>query len=534
AVEKILARHERLPESWPVAGTSGYDFLIRVNNLVVASEHEQAMTDSYHLFTGETEPWEEVVHAAKLQVMRQDLAAEVERQTTLLAHICDRHRRNRDHTRRELRDALREMVAGFGVYRTYVRPGRPATEQDRRELDHAVEATRRRRPDIDSELCLFLGELALGVHEGESEAEFCERLQQVTAPVMAKGVEDTAFYRYNRLVSLNEVGGEPGIFGTPVSQFHETTSRTARRWPETMLTLSTHDTKRSADVRARLNVLSEIPNEWREAVARWAELAARHWRDAEPDRNAEYLLYQTLVGAWPLDLNRALLFMSKAVREAKVRTSWVEPDVGYEEALEGFLRGLFGDDSFLRGVESFLADNHVVGRGRQNSLVQSALLLTCPGVPDLYQGTELWDLSLVDPDNRRPVDFDIRFHLLHEVKSASVTDVTGRLDAGSPKLWMVHRLLEHRRHNPEQFETSTYEPLASQGPSSSSMVAFTRSDLSVVAPVRTDALLAGTTVALPGGQWRDVLSGEAYSGGTHDVARLTSAFPVAVLSRGTG
>jgi (1->4)-alpha-D-glucan 1-alpha-D-glucosylmutase len=336
------------------------------------------------------------------------------------------------------------------------------------------------------------------------------------------------------LVSLNEVGGEPWIFGTPVSQFHEATSRTARHWPDTMLTLSTHDTKRSADVRARLNVLSEIPNEWREAVTRWAELAARHWHDADPDRNAEYLLYQTLVGAWPLDVDRALVFMSKAAREAKVRTSWVEPDPSYEQALEGFVRGLFGDDRFLAGVEDFLTENQLVERGRQNSLVQTALLLTCPGVPDLYQGTELWDLSLVDPDNRRPVDFDIRVHLLDQVKRASVADVTARLDTGSPKLWMVHRLLEHRRHKPEQFESSTYEALACQGPSSAWIVAFTRGELAVVAPARTDAPLAGTTVALPYGEWRDVLSGAAYSGGTHDVAGLSSAFPVAVLSRGTG
>ncbi len=532
-VEKIRAAHEELPESWPVAGTTGYDFLIRVNNLFVASEHEQSMTDAYHRFTGQSEAWDDVIHAAKLQVMRQDLVAEVERLTTLLAHVCDRHRRNQDHTRRELRDALREIVAGFRVYRTYVRPGRPATEQDRSEVDHAVEASRRRRPDIDEELLLFLGQLALALHDGESEAEFCERLQQLTSPVMAKGVEDTAFYRYNRLVSLNEVGGEPGIFGTPVLQFHEATARMARHWPETMLTLSTHDTKRSGDVRARLNVLSEIPNDWREAVARWAELAERHWQGTAPDRNAEYLLYQTLVGAWPLDVERAVLFMSKAVREAKLRTSWVEPDPDYEQAIEGFVRGLFGDDRFLAELEGFLAEHGLVGRGHQNSLVQTALLLTCPGVPDLYQGSELWDLSLVDPDNRRPVDFDTRARLLNKVKAAPIADVTGRLDAGSPKLWMVHRLLEHRRHYREGFESSTYDPLGCQGPSSASVVAFTRGELAVIAPVRTDASLAGTTVVLPGGEWRDVLAGEVHSGGTHDVATLLSAFPVAVLARGT-
>jgi (1->4)-alpha-D-glucan 1-alpha-D-glucosylmutase len=265
-VEKILELGESIPGSWPVAGTSGYDFMARVNNLFVDTANEQAMTDCYAGFTGETAAYDEVAHEAKHQIMHNELAAEVERLTGLLAALCEDHRRHRDHTRRELRHALRELVANFPVYRTYVQPGRPASEADRRHVAAAVSDAAGRRPEIDPELLTFLGELAVGEHAGALELDFAYRLQQLTGPVMAKGVEDTAFYRYHRLISLNEVGGNPGIFGRPVVDFHTDTAAMAEHWPESMLTLSTHDTKRSADVRARLNVLSELPAEWRVAT----------------------------------------------------------------------------------------------------------------------------------------------------------------------------------------------------------------------------------------------------------------------------
>ncbi|HEX4864689.1 MAG TPA: malto-oligosyltrehalose synthase, partial [Acidimicrobiales bacterium] len=530
-VEKILSINEELPRAWPVAGTSGYDFLINVNNLFVAREHEAEMTEAYHGFTGETASWPDVAHAAKLQVMRQDLAADVERLSTLLAHVCDRHRRNRDHTRPELRDALRELVARYTVYRTYVHPTEEVSDTDRMHVDIAVSETRRNRPDIDAELVVFLGELALGVHEGAAEAEFSQRLQQLTAPVIAKGVEDTAFYRYNRLISLNEVGGEPGVFGSPLGRFHEAMAVVDRDWPATMTTLSTHDTKRSADVRARLNVISEIPSEWTGAVALWADLAASHRRGGWPDANAEYLLYQSLIGAWPLPPDRAAAFMIKAVREAKVLTSWTEINSEYEEAVEGFVRGVLGDYKFVAGVEAFLGANRLIERGRQNSLVQTALLLTCPGVPDLYQGTEIWDLSLVDPDNRRPVDFRIREQLLNEVRSLSVREVVPVADSGAPKIWMVHKLLEHRRRNLDDFGSELYEPLTTGGPGGDSVAAFERGRLAVVAPVRTGTDWTDTTVDLPSGEWRDVLTGDLSGGGTRGVGELLAGFPVAVLTR---
>ena len=530
-VEKILARAEEIPRVWPVAGTTGYDFLVSVNNLFVDRDHEPEMTDAYQRFTGEMDPWPQVAHAAKLQVMREDLAAEVERLTTLLAHVCDRHRRNRDHTRRELRDSLRELIAHYSVYRTYVRPGDGVGDTDRVQVETAVKETRLSRPDLDAELVVFLGELAMGAHDGAAEAEFALRLQQLTAPVIAKGVEDTAFYRYNRFVSLNEVGGEPGVFGTPVKRFHEAMAVADRDWPATMITLSTHDTKRSADVRARLNVISEIPLEWAASVARWAEIAEPHRRDGWPDPNTEYLLYQSLLGAWPLGEDRAVAFMAKAVREAKVHTSWTETNAEYEDAVESFVRAVLADGRFVSSIEDFLNENQVVRRGRENSLSQTALLLTCPGVPDLYQGNEIWDLSLVDPDNRRAVDYGVREGLLNEVVLLPVGDVVGRNDSGAPKIWMVHKLLDHRRRNVDQFGSEFYEPLSTGGPGGDSVVAFTRGRLAVVAPTRTGRDWNGTTVDLPPGEWRDVLTGDLSDGGARELRGLLAGFPVAVLAQ---
>ncbi len=301
-VEKILAAGEELPGSWAVAGTTGYDFLNAAGQLFVDPAGEAALRDGYARFTGVTGDYAELVYAAKLEIMRDDLAAEVERLTELLDRVCERHRRQRDHTRRELREALTEFVAGFGVYRTYARTGRPASAADREHIAAAAASVTGRHPDIDAELVTFLADLLLLRYPGADETEFAVRFDQVSAPVMAKGVEDTAFYRYLPLVSLNEVGGDPGQFGGSRGRLPRRPwpGRTAR-WPETMLTLSTHDTKRSADVRARISLLSELPEAWIAAVRRWAARCEPHKRSGWPDRNTEYLLYQTLVGAWPIE-----------------------------------------------------------------------------------------------------------------------------------------------------------------------------------------------------------------------------------------
>ena len=577
-VEKILATGEDLPQSWPVAGTSGYEFLNRVNQLFVDPGGRRAMLAGYARFAGQQAAYPDIVHAAKLQIMHEDLAAELERLTGLLAEVCERHRRQRDHTRRELRDALREVIAAYDVYRSYLRPGYPVTAADQAHAATAVAAATQRRPDIDAELLAFIGELLVLRHPGAPEADFAVRFAQLSAPVMAKGVEDTAFYRYYPLLSLGEVGGNPGRFGAPPEDFHRDMVQAARRWPEAMLTLSTHDTKRSGDVRARISLLSELPHEWESAARLWAERNKGYKHNDLPDANAEYLLYQTLVGAWPIDAARAGAFMAKAAREAKVRTSWTDPDAEYDDALARFVSAVLADDGFVTDLEAFLAEHALVERGRVNSLAATTLLLTCPGVPDLYQGTETWDLSLVDPDNRRPVDYGARRSLLDALAGAGPQEALARADEGGPKLWLIRRLLDHRRRHPGAYGPgSGYEPLLVSGPKAGHAVAFTRTGgLAVVVP----RLLVGlggagdrggdsgrrdsgrhdsgrhdsdrhdsdrrdsdrrvsdrrdwdcTTVTLPEGDWVDVLTGERANvgaGGGVSIESLLRRFPVAVL-----
>jgi len=532
-VEKILQPGERLPRSWPVAGTSGYDFLNHVNQLFTDAGQGAALRACYARFTGLHQDYADVAYAAKLQIMREELAAEVERLTGLLADVCERHRRHRDYTRRELRDCMREIIAAFPVYRTYFRPGHPAADPDLAHVATAVGRARERRPDLDAELFGFVGDLITGKYPGEEETGFAVRFAQVSAPVMAKGVEDTAFYRYQPLVSLNEVGGDPGQFGRPVDDFHRAMADAARHWPEGMLTLSTHDTKRSLDVRARISVLSELPDAWERAVGRWADLASRHKQDGWPDRNTEYLFYQTLVGAWPISPGRVGAFMLKAAKEAKVHTSWIDPNAGYDDALSAFVTATLADQGFVAGLEGFLAGHRLVERGRVNSLAQTALMLTCPGVPDLYQGTEVWDESLVDPDNRRPVDYHRRRALLDSLADGGPEGALARGHEGGPKLWLIHRLLGHRRRHPGAYgPRSGYAPLAVTGARAAHAVAFTRSGgLAVLVPRRTTGDWAGTTVDLPAGPWTDVLTGQPVNGGQVEVAALLRRFPVAILGK---
>jgi (1->4)-alpha-D-glucan 1-alpha-D-glucosylmutase len=535
-VEKILEDDEDLPRSWPVAGTTGYEFLNHVNQLFVDSRHEAAMLASYAGFTGQGQDYAEVMYAAKLQIMREDLAAEVERLTALLADVCERHRRHRDYTRRELRDALREVIAAFPVYRMYVRAGHPVTAADRAHVAIAVGAARQRRPDLDAELAGFIGDLLTGDYPGAAETAFAVRFAQVSAPVMAKGVEDTAFYRYQPLVSLNEVGGDPGRFGRPAADFHRAMADAARHRPETMLTLSTHDTKHSGDVRARISLLAELPGPWARAVDRWAGRNQGHKQGGWPDRNAEYLLYQTLVGAWPIDPGRAGAFMLKAAKEAKVHTSWIDPNPGYDDSLSAFVTGVLADQGFVADLEGFLAEHRLVELGRVSSLAQTALLLTCPGVPDLYQGTELWDLSLVDPDNRRPVDYQERRRLLDRLAGGGPEEALARAGQGGPKLWLIHRVLGHRRRHPGAYGPgSGYQPLRVHGPWARHAVAFARSGgLAVIVPrlvASLDEQWTDTTAGLPDGNWVDVLTGEKVDGGRASVAALLRRFPVAVLGR---
>jgi (1->4)-alpha-D-glucan 1-alpha-D-glucosylmutase len=521
-VEKILEHNERLPTTWATAGTTGYDFLNLVGGLFVDPAGERALTGLYEELTGGLTDWAAVVVEKKLLVLRQTLAADLIRLTTLLGAVCERHRRYRDYARNELHEVLREVAASFPVYRTYVPP---VGDDDRAFIDAAAADVARRRPDIDADLLDFVRRLLLGEIDGESEGELVARFQQLTGPVMAKGVEDTAFYTFNRLVSLNEVGGDPSRFGTSVEEFHAACAEAQEQWPTAMLATSTHDTKRSEDVRARISLLSEIPDEWAGFAVRWV-------KDGPVDANAQYLLLQVLVGAWPLEPDRAVAYMEKASKEAKERTSWIDPDPTYDEALTRHVRDMLADDVFQGELAAFVAP--LIEAGRLSSLSQALIKLTVPGVPDIYQGQELWDLSLVDPDNRRPVDYQRRRRLLAELDDLKVDEVLRRSDEGLPKLLVVRRALALRARRPGAFgRGATYRPVAATGDRADHVVAFARSEQVVtVAPrlvLGLDGQWGRTAVEVPEGRWVNVFTGDDLEGGSVELAELLRTFPVALL-----
>ncbi len=532
--EKILQPGEHLPETWPVAGTTGYDFMNRLLRLFVAPEAQQPLTRFYELFTGRRAPWEELVYAAKLRVIDELLAADQRRVTAAFVRVCEKNRFYRDFTRSEIRDAVRELLACLPVYRTYVRPEvGQVTEADRRHVETAVSTAASRRPELDADLLRFMAEVMLLDHTGPEESEFVARFQQTSGPVMAKGVEDTAFYSFNRLVCLNEVGGDPDQFSLGLEDFHEAAHAAAVRWPAAMVSTSTHDTKRSEDVRARLALLSEVVPDWAAAVERWSAHNERYRTDEFPDSNAEYLLYQVLVGAHPLSSERALAYMEKATREAKEYTSWIAPNERYDSALRGFVQAVLADREFAADLDAFVRP--LVLPGWMTSLSMKLVALTAPGVPDIYQGTELWDLSLVDPDNRRPVDFERRQNLLDELLAGiSAVEAWARREEGLPKLMVVQRALALRRRLPDAFLGGAYQPLIARGARAEHLVAFARDSRAVTLAPRLLMGLAGgwgdTRVELPPGRWRDEFSGREFEGGELPVDRILEEFPVGLLS----
>jgi (1->4)-alpha-D-glucan 1-alpha-D-glucosylmutase len=413
------------------------------------------------------------------------------------------------------------------VYGTYDPGGGPATGAARAVVARAAAAAAARRPDLAGAVRRLAAYLVDGTHPA-----LATRFQQVSGPAMAKGVEDTAFYRYHRLVSLNEVGCSPARFGSDVAAFHAACAERAERMPEGMTALSTHDTKRSEDVRARISLLAEVPEEWAAAVRRWSAMTARHKRDGAPDANLEYLLYQTFVGAYPLDRDRAVAYAGKASREAKQHTSWLDPDPAYDAAVAGWVRAVLADSEFQADLAAFVEP--LVVHGWTASLAQKLVQLTMPGVPDVYQGSELWDLSLVDPDNRRPVDYGLRRRLLAELDGLDAEAVNARAAEGLPKLLVVSRALRLRRERAAAFAGS-YEPLAVEGGWADRVVAFARGGEVVTVVPRLSMHVADwkdTTVALSPGRWRNVLTGDAVTGGEVRVADLFARFPVALLERG--
>ncbi len=506
-VEKILMGDESLPTDWPVHGTTGYDFAALTDALFVDARGAGLMTRCYQDFTGDTVTLEHKIYEAKHLVMRNLLSSELQVLATELARIAEADLHTRDYTLSSLRDALREIVACFPVYRTYIASSQ-VSSRDRNQVLKAVAEARRRSRAADLSVFdlvrdVLLGDIALGkpLPFQEQALRLAMKLQQYTGPVTAKGVEDTAFYRYHRLTSLNEVGQDAGRFGVAVDGYHRANRQRYERWPHALLAGSTHDAKRSEDVRSRLHVLSEVGEAWRAHAARWSRLHRRFRRQIEgqivPDPPTEYLLYQTLLGAWPLqdpanDDDRQVLrdrfraYMEKAAKEAKIHTSWTNPDSDYESAIAAFTDAVLDRDRNAAFFEDFLPFQRRIARlGLYNSLSQVLLRLTAPGVPDIYQGCELWSFSLVDPDNRRPVDFARRAAQLDEIQAADSGDpqqlsaltsaLLSSLDDGRAKLYLIQRALELRRQDPQLFEQGDYVPLKTQGPHSERLCSFSRS-----------------------------------------------------------
>lgn len=539
SVEKILAPGEPLPDDWAVDGTSGYDFLVTANGLFVDGANSDAFTRVYHEWTGDNTRFADLTYRKKLLILDVSLASELQMLTHRLDRLAQRDRHTRDFTHNGLRHALREVIACFPVYRSYVSDD-GVGDADRRYVEAAVEQAIARNPKAEPSVFHFVRDAVLLKYpESFTDADkaeqrlFAGRFQQLTAPTTAKGIEDTSFYIYNRLVSLNEVGGEPGHFGTPPGAVHGYLRDRQQKWAYGLSPLSTHDTKRSEDVRARINVLSELPGEWADCVARWGRSNEPHRRtvggSSAPDGNDEYLLYQTLIGAWPLEphgpdeyatfVERIQAYMTKALREAKVRTSWVNPNEEYETAVRDFVTRVLDDqpaNAFLQHVRPF--QRRVSHLGMLNALSQTLLRLTAPGVPDTYQGTELWDFSLVDPDNRRPVDYPRRARMLTDLKARAeaagsdrttfARDLAAAKEDGRVKLYVTWQALRTRQEHPGLFSGGEYHPAEVIGNCQGHVFGFARRHAgrsAVVVVPRLMARLAPNPGDLPTGAdvWRD-------------------------------
>ncbi len=497
-VEKVLEPGEELPADWPVAGTTGYDALAEVDGVLVDPAGEAAFTALDEALTGVRTRWPDLVHDCKLDVASGMLRAEVRRLAALAPGLAGTEA------------ALAEVLACFPVYRSYL----PAGAAD---LATAVAGARARRPDLESTLDALAPRLA------DPADPLAVRFQQISGAVMAKGVEDTAYYRWTRFVMLNEVGGDPSAFGLPVDRFHAAMVRRLDRWPAGMTTLSTHDTKRSADVRARLAVLAELPDDWAAAVSRWSAAAP------PPDFALGHLLWQTVVGAWPIDRERLHGYLTKAMREARTATGWDDPDTAFEERMHAVADAVY-EDPVLAADVSELADR-IAPYGWSNSLTGALLQLAMPGMPDTYQGGELWDYSLVDPDNRRPVDFATRRSLLARLDAGWLPPVD---ETGAAKLLVVSRALRLRRDRPDAF--GSYAAMSATGPAADHCVAFDRGGAVAVGtrlPVRLarDGGWRDTALPLPPGTWTDALTGATHPGCAVALSEILAHYPVALLAR---
>lgn len=574
-VEKILASHESL-RPWPIAGTTGYDFINEVGGLFVDPEGEAPLTRIYREFTARAEPFDAVLYAGKRRVTEVNLASETNVLAGSFHALSMSHWSTRDFTLNGIRAALQEVIAMFPVYRTYV-AGTGAASEDRRYIDWAVARAKRHWPGVDTSVFDFLhavltGDLvrAPGGYHRRTVQRLAMRFQQLTGPVMAKGAEDTAFYRYARLLALNEVGGDPSRFGVSVAAFHHQAEARATAWPQAMLAGTTHDTKRGEDARARLALISELPEAWEQHLAVWSRINRIRRSEVDgvttPDPNDEYFFYQTVLGAWPLDLSlenvdgvaafaeRVGATMIKMVREAKEQSSWSNPNAEYEAALSRFVAGALDatrPNPFLQDMASFV--EALARPGAVNSLAQTLIRLTAPGVPDIYQGAELWDLSMVDPDNRRPVDWPARRRMLEALQrdhgdgaagGVRMAELAAGWRDGREKLFLVWRALQFRAREPDLFARGSYLPLTASGEKAAHVCAFARQHqgrtLLVAVPRLVGRLTRGggavdwsdTAVEAPApAMWHDALSGSPLGARAERIAaaELFRNFPVALL-----
>ncbi|HSU65428.1 MAG TPA: malto-oligosyltrehalose synthase [Tepidisphaeraceae bacterium] len=562
AVEKILAVGEPLPPAWPVNGTSGYDFLNEVNGLFVDRGNESAISQTYERLTGQRTSFEDLVYEKKKLILDRSLASELHMLARRLDRLAQSDRSSRDFTETGLRNALAEVIACFPVYRSYLNSSSPNGEC---HVRHAIVQSIRRNPTTDPAVFHFISDMLLQKSprgftktDRADQLRFAGKFQQLTAPVTAKGIEDTAFYVYNRLISLNEVGGDPGRFGILPDELHSYFKDRQTRWPYALSPLSTHDTKRSEDVRARINVLSEMPEEWERAVTRWMRLNDRHRKQVNgsdaPDRNDEYLLYQTLIGGWPMGeydaaawTSRITSYLQKALREAKVHTSWTDPNEQYEQATLDFARQILDPAAGAEFLAEFLPfQKRISELGIFNSLSQALLRIAAPGVPDTYQGSELWDFSLVDPDNRRPVNYESRRTLLAERNSPR--EMLLNPQDGRIKLFVTTTALRARRERPGLFSKGEYLPASVSGSESDHVFAFARRHGPELAIVLVPRLVAKLQVPVGAGVWGDTaisipgLSTDAdlvncftgarirWDGTSMKVAEALGEFPVALLA----
>lgn len=576
--EKILEHHERIRPDWAVHGTTGYDLLNLINGVFVDRSHNPAFLRLYSKFVGSGPNFTELRTTCKKLILEVSMAGELYTLAGKLDRISEHNRRTRDFTMQSLQEALAEFIAAFPVYRSYIQPDATTVDSDDRHyIDHAIRTAKRRNPSTDPTIFDFIGSIllledldSLTPEQRDARMEFILALQQTTGPVMAKGLEDTAFYREFPLASLNEVGGDPDRFGVSVAEFHSRCEEQAQHWPYSMIATSTHDTKRSEDVRARINVLSEIPPQWERTIYRWRRMNSRRKTQVDghhvPTTKDEYLFYQTLLGIWPVapapegegDLTQRMVdYMIKATREAKQITSWVKVNEEFETALTDFVQKTLDparSSKFLADFGAFV--DQIAMPGAINSLAQVLIKLTAPGIPDMYQGTELWDFSLVDPDNRRPVDYELRKRILEEViqrqnESAYLEELQEHWRDGRIKMFVTHKGLAFRRAHEQLFREGTYVPLAVEGPGADHVLAFAQTlpekpwAITIVPRLLTSGGFPGdqladaafwtdTSIRLPehaAVRWHNIFTGEGTeaSEGMLAVAPHLGRFPVALL-----